>query len=88
MKLWTALTPRAMFKLREVVEALRVWKPGQKLRIIPSQIINKEAVITVVMDEYDGRKNAKIEKVTALEGGGDGGVEANAPGPEDDDIPF
>lgn len=93
LKLWTALTPRAMFKLREVLEAIGVFKAGEKVRIVPSQIVGKEAVIGVVVEEYNGRDSPKIEKVLACDdqapSSGFGDNDHNPMNDNsDDDIPF
>jgi hypothetical protein len=69
LKLWTALTPKAMFKLRECVEALGVWSPGEKLRVKPREVVGKTAVITVVEEDYNGKPSSKIESVSAPEDG-------------------
>lgn len=87
LTLWTALTAKAMFKLREAVEAIGVWKPGQKLRLKPSDIIGKEASLKVIMEEYNGRESAKIESVSALDDGAPS-VGHNPQTGNDDDIPF
>jgi len=91
VRTFTALTPKAMFKLREVVEALGLWAPpkdGNKkkpLEFSVAEAMGRRAVLEISMVEYNGRANPQVDKVKPLEGGPGPGGSATAPS---DDIPF
>lgn len=67
LRTWTALTPAAMWKLREVLVALGLAKEGEKgVRFKGSDAIGKECQITVEDGEYGGRKTSNVAKLEAL----------------------
>ena len=85
LKMFTAITPKAMFKLREVVMAIGLYKPGEKLKFKPSDVMRKEAIIDVEMSEYNSRMSASISKVRSIADALHEVVEQSS---GNDDIPF
>ena len=68
-KLFTALTPAAMWKLSETLEALGVGSPGEKIAFELKDVINTLAVLHLSEDEYNGKKRTSLDKISAPEEG-------------------
>lgn len=68
-KLFTALTPAAMWKVREVIEALGLGTAGKTSKWKKSDAIGRMCTLTMVDDEYQGVKRSSINKTTPHPGG-------------------
>lgn len=62
-KLWTALTPAAMWKVAEVIVALGVGEVGKAVRFHKKDILGKECVGVIEESDYKGRKRSSISRV-------------------------
>ena len=58
-----AITPKALWKLRQMLEALGIEVPDGKLAINPKKYIGKEHGGSVEQEEYDGKKRSKITDI-------------------------
>ena len=65
-KVFTALTPAAMWKVAETVEALGVGQQGQVVRFKRSDVINKECGALFEESEYNGQARSQISRVMSL----------------------
>ena len=65
-KLWTALTPAAMWKVGEVVQALGIGQTGQVVKFKRSDVLNRECGAVIEMQEYNGNERSSISKVISL----------------------
>lgn len=63
LKVWTALTSAAMWKLAEVLAALGLGQTGKATQFKKSEAIGKLAILDVVDDEYQGKKSSKVENM-------------------------
>ena len=64
LKVWTALTPTAMWKVGEVLNALGLGtEPGQKVSFKRADAIGRLCVLNVTEDEFDGRPTSKVAAV-------------------------
>jgi len=61
LRLYTALTPAAMWKLREVIEATGLGQGGQTSKFSRQDAIGKKCMLSVVDDEYQGTKRSSID---------------------------
>ena len=66
-KVFTAITPAAMWKVAETVEALGVGQQGQVVKFKRSDVIGKECGATFEQEEYNGKTSSKISRVMALQ---------------------
>ena len=66
-KSWTAITPAAMWKVAETVQALGVGQTGQVVKFKKGDVVNKLCGIVMEQDEYNGRATSKITRVLSLE---------------------
>lgn len=66
MRLWTAITPAAMWKVAETVIALGIGQNGQVVKFKRSDVLNRECGIVVEPDEYDGKASSRISRVIPL----------------------
>ena len=62
MKLFTALTPAAMWKVAEVVVALGVGQIGQQVKFKKSDVVGKECVGVIEKQTYKGNERSSITK--------------------------
>lgn len=62
-KNFTALTPAAMWKVAETVEALGVGQVGGVVKFARSDVIGKACGVVIEDDEYNGRKQSRIANV-------------------------
>ena len=65
-KLWTAVTPAAMWKVAETVVALGVGQNGQVVKFKRGDVLNKECGLILEQDEYNGKTTTKISRVISL----------------------
>lgn len=70
-KLFTAITPAAMWKVGEVVVALGIGAVGQKVKFRKADVVNRECVALIEVNEYKGQKRSSISRVLSF-------TEANA----------
>jgi hypothetical protein len=62
-KVFTALTPAAMWKLSEVIEAMGLGKKGEKVRFKKKDAIGKMVIGKLEKSEWEGQKRSSIAKV-------------------------
>lgn len=65
-KVFTALTPAAMWKVAETVEALGVGQTGQVVKFKRSDVLNKECGATFETSEYNGQNRSQISHLMSL----------------------
>lgn len=65
-KVFTAITPAAMWKVAETVQALGVGQTGQVVKFKRSDVINKECGAMFETSEYDGKNRSSIASVISL----------------------
>ena len=65
-KLWTAITPAAMWKVAETVIALGVGQSGQTVKFKRGDVLNKPCGIVVEADEYNGKPSSRITRVVSV----------------------
>ena len=65
-KMWTAVTPAAMWKVAETVIALGVGQTGQVVKFKRADVLNRECGALIEVDEYNGRTSSKISRVVSM----------------------
>lgn len=65
-KSWTAITPAAMWKVAETVQALGVGQTGTVVKFKRGDVIGRECGIVMEQDEYNGKMSSKIVKVVPV----------------------
>ena len=65
-KVFTAVTPAAMWKVAETVIALGVGQSGSVVKFTRSQVIGKECGALIEKTEYNGQERSQITKVISL----------------------
>lgn len=65
-KVFTALTPAAMWKVAETVVALGVGQTGQVVKFKRSDVIGKECGALIEKTEYNNKVNSQISRVMTL----------------------
>jgi hypothetical protein len=66
-KVFTAITPAAMWKVAETVQALGVGQTGTVVKFKRSDVINKECGAIIEQSEYNGTTRSQIAKVITLQ---------------------
>ena len=66
LKVFTAITPAAMWKVAETVIALGVGQTGEVVKFKRSDVIGKECGVTVEDTEYNGNVRSQIQNVVSL----------------------
>ena len=66
LKVFTAITPAAMWKVAETVQALGVGQTGQVVKFKRSDVIGKICGALVEASEYNGSTRSSITKVMTL----------------------
>lgn len=66
LKLWTALTPAAMWKLAETVKALGIPITDNKIKCKKADIVGKSCKAVVEESEYNGRPTSSLSKCLPL----------------------
>lgn len=65
-KVFTAITPAAMWKVAETVQALGVGQTGSVVKFKRTDVINKECGVYIEQTEYNGQNRSQISKVMSL----------------------
>lgn len=65
-KVFTALTPAAMWKVAETVMALGVGQSGSVVKFKRSDVVNKECGALIEQTEYGGKVRSQITRVMSL----------------------
>lgn len=66
LKVFTAITPAAMWKVAETVVALGIGQTGSVVKFKRSDVIGKECGAVVEETEYNGTKRSQIQRVMSL----------------------
>lgn len=66
-KVFTAITPAAMWKVAETVQALGVGQTGSVVKFKRSDVINKECGAIFEQTEYDGKMRSQISRLITLQ---------------------
>jgi len=66
LKVFTAITPAAMWKVAETVQALGVGQTGQVVKFKRTDVIGKICGALVESSEYNGNMRSSISKVMTL----------------------
>lgn len=66
MKVFTAITPAAMWKVAETVIALGVGQSGSVVKFKRSDVIDRECGVSVADTEYNGNVRSQIQRVMSL----------------------
>lgn len=66
-KVFTAITPAAMWKVAETVQALGVGQTGQVVKFKRSDVLNKECGALIEKTEYNGQERSQISRVMTLQ---------------------
>lgn len=65
-KVFTAITPAAMWKVAETVQALGVGQTGTVVKFKRTDVINKECGALIEATEYNGNTRSQISRVMSL----------------------
>ena len=65
-KVFTAITPAAMWKVAETVQALGVGQSGQVVKFKRSDVIGKICGALIEQTEYNGSTRSQISRVMTL----------------------
>lgn len=65
-KVFTAITPAAMWKVAETVQALGVGQTGSVVKFKRTDVIGKECGALIEQTEYNGNTRSQISKVMSL----------------------
>lgn len=65
-KVFTAITPAAMWKVAETVQALGVGQTGSVVKFKRTDVINKECGALIEQTEYNGQTRSQISRVMSL----------------------
>ena len=65
-KVFTALTPAAMWKVAETVEALGVGQTGQVVKFKRSDVLNKECGALFEISDYNGQERSQIARLMSI----------------------
>ena len=66
LKSFTAITPAAMWKVAETVEALGVGQTGTVVKFKRSDVINRECGLVVEDNDYNGSVRSSIARVISV----------------------
>lgn len=66
LKSFTAITPAAMWKVAETVEALGVGQTGSVVKFKRSDVINRECGLVVEDNDYNGNTRSSIARVISV----------------------
>lgn len=59
---WLTLTPAALWKVREAIEAMNIPREGKGLKFKKKDAIGKRCTLRIEAEEYDGKTRSKIVK--------------------------
>jgi hypothetical protein len=65
-KVFTAITPAAMWKVAETVMALGVGQQGQVVKFKRSDVVGKDCGALIEVTEYNGQARSQISRVMTL----------------------
>ena len=65
-KVFTALTPAAMWKVAETVKAMGVGQTGQVVKFKRSDVVGKDCGAQIEATEYNGQTRSQISRVMTL----------------------
>lgn len=65
-KVFTALTPAAMWKVAETVKAMGVGQTGQVVKFKRSDVVGKDCGAQIEASEYNGQTRSQISRVMTL----------------------
>lgn len=65
-KVFTALTPAAMWKVAETVKAMGVGQQGQVVKFKRSDVVGKDCGAQIEATEYNGQTRSQISRVMTL----------------------
>lgn len=65
-KVFTAITPAAMWKVAETVQALGVGQTGSVVKFKRTDVVGKECGALIEKSEYNGQERSQISKVMSL----------------------
>lgn len=65
-KSFTAITPAAMWKVAETVEALGIGQTGSVVKFKRTDVVGKECGAIIEQDTYNGNTRSQISKVISL----------------------
>ena len=68
LKVFTAITPAAMWKVAETVQALGVGQTGEVVKFKRTDVLNKHCGAIIENEEYNGQTRSQINKVISLKG--------------------
>ena len=66
LKVFTAITPAAMWKVAETVQALGIGQTGSVVKFKRTDVLGKECGALVETTEYNGNTRSQISKVMSL----------------------
>lgn len=66
-KVFTAITPAAMWKVAETVKAFGVGQEGQVVKFKRSDVVGKECGGYIEKTEYNGQERSQIQRVFTLQ---------------------
>lgn len=66
-KVFTAITPAAMWKVAETVQALGIGQTGAVVKFKRSDVIGKECGALIEATEYNGQTRSQISRVMTLQ---------------------
>lgn len=66
LKVWTAITAAAMWKVAECVQALGIGQIGQVVKFKRSDVINRECGVIIEQQEYNNKPRSSIASVISL----------------------
>ena len=66
-KVFTAITPAAMWKVAETVQAMGVGQQGQVVKFKRSDVVGKECGALIEKSDYNGQERSQISRVMSLQ---------------------
>jgi len=66
-KVFTAITPAAMWKVAETVQALGVGQTGSVVKFKRTDVVGKQCGALIEKTEYNGQERSQITKVISLQ---------------------
>ena len=86
--LFTALTPSALWKVAETVEALGLGKGGTVSKFTKNEALSRRCIISIQKETYNGQERSSIAKVLPHPDGPGPVTGFNPKKASDDPIPF
>jgi cobalamin biosynthesis protein CobT len=79
------LSPKALWRLRQALEAMGVKVPSKKVKINPATLVDKKCAITLEDEEYDGNVYSKVSDTYTLDDWDDSSSDIDDDEDEDED---